>query len=149
DRFEVFVYSFYQGKEDAAQRYITERITAYRWWPDISIGEAAERIAEDRIDMLIELGGSTHMNKLDVMAYRPAPLQASWLGYPHSAGLESIDYFVCDPYSRPTKSEYLIEAPLEMPKTWLALGGAFFSNSNEIREGLPSERNGFVTYGTA
>jgi predicted O-linked N-acetylglucosamine transferase (SPINDLY family) len=149
ERFEVFVYSFYQGKEDAAQRYIAERISAYRWWPDISIGGAAEKIAEDHLDILIELGGSTHMNKLEVMGYRPAPLQASWLGYPASAGMESIDYFVCDPYSLPTDPAYLVEAPLVMPKTWLALGRAFFSDRNEIGPGLPSERKGYVTYGTA
>ncbi|PZQ64182.1 MAG: hypothetical protein DI570_06440 [Phenylobacterium zucineum] len=149
DRFEVFVYSYYLGAEDAAIRRIRDRITAYNWWPDISVADAAERIAGDQLDILIELGGSTHMNKLDVMAYRPAPLQASWLGYPHSAGLESIDYFVCDPYSKPTKPEYLIETPLVMPKTWLALGDGFFSNRNDITPGLPSERNGFVTFGTA
>jgi predicted O-linked N-acetylglucosamine transferase (SPINDLY family) len=149
ERFEVFVYSYNLGKEDAAQRHIASKITAYRSWPDVGVGEAAERIAADQLDMLIELGGSTHMNKLEVMAYRPAPLQASWLGYPHSAGLESIDYFVCDPYSRPTRPEYMVEKPLVMPHTWLALGDAFFSDRNEITPGLPSERNGFVTFGTA
>ncbi|RAK64354.1 tetratricopeptide repeat protein [Phenylobacterium kunshanense] len=149
DRFEVFVYSYFTGQEDAAMRHITRQVAAYRWWPDIGVGEAAERIAEDQLDILIELGGSTHMNKLDVMAYRPAPLQASWLGYPHSAGLSSIDYFVCDPYSRPTRPEYLIETPLIMPHTWLALGKAFFSDHTEISPDLPSERNGFVTFGTA
>ncbi|HET6970951.1 MAG TPA: hypothetical protein VFH92_07495, partial [Phenylobacterium sp.] len=148
ERFEVFVYSYYQGAEDAAQRYIASKVSAYRWWPETSIGAAAEQIAADQLDMLMELGGSTHMNKLEVMAYRPAPVQASWLGYPHSAGLSAIDYFVCDPYSHPTKPEYLIEAPLEMPHTWLALGRAFFSD-REIAPGLPSDRNGFVTYGTA
>jgi protein O-GlcNAc transferase len=149
DRFEVFVYSYYTGREDAAMRHITKQVAGYRWWPDISVGEAAERIAADQLDILIELGGSTHMNKLDVMAYRPAPLQASWLGYPHSAGLASIDYFICDPYSKPTRPEYLIETPLVMPHTWLALGQGFFSDRNEINPQLPSERNGFVTFGTA
>jgi predicted O-linked N-acetylglucosamine transferase (SPINDLY family) len=149
DRFEVFVYSYYTGKEaDRAQRHIASKVTAFRWWPDIGIAPAAEAIAADQLDMLIELGGSTHMNKLDVMAYRPAPLQASWLGYPHSVGLSSIDYFVCDPYSRPARPEYLIEAPLEMPHSWLALGRAFFVD-REITPGLPSERKGFITYGTA
>jgi predicted O-linked N-acetylglucosamine transferase (SPINDLY family) len=148
DRFEVFVYSYFVGKEDAAQRYITNKVTAYRWSPTINVSGAAQQIADDQLDMLIELGGSTHMNKLEVMAYRAAPLQASWLGYPHSAGLSAIDYFVCDPYSRPTKPEYLIEAPLEMPKSWVALGKAFFSD-REITPGLPSDRNGYVTYGTA
>ncbi|MEW5688096.1 MAG: tetratricopeptide repeat protein [Pseudomonadota bacterium] len=149
DRFEVFVYSYYLGAEDGAIRRIRDRITAYNWWPDISTADAAERIAADQLDILIELGGSTHMNKLDVMAYRPAPLQASWLGYPHSAGLESIDYFICDPYSKPTKPEYLIETPLVMPQTWLALGDGFFANRNDMTPGLPSDRNGFVTFGTA
>jgi predicted O-linked N-acetylglucosamine transferase (SPINDLY family) len=149
DRFEVRVYSYYLGREDAAIRHIRDRIAAYNWWPDISVADAAERIAADQLDILIELGGSTHMNKLDVMAYRPAPLQASWLGYPHSAGLESIDYFVCDPYSKPTKPEYLIETPLVMPQSWLALGDGFFSNRVDITPQLPSERNGFVTFGTA
>ena len=149
ERFEVFVYSYFTGQEDAAQRLIASKVSAYRWWPDISVVEAAERIADDHLDILIELGGSTHMNRLDVMAYRPAPLQASWLGYPHSAGLSTIDYFVCDPYSLPTNPDYLIETPLVMPETWLALGRAFFSDTNPITPGLPSERKSYVTFGTA
>ena len=148
DRFEVFVYSFYTGKEDAAQRQITERVTAYRWWPEISIANAAEKIAEDQLDMLIELGGSTHMNKLEVMAFRPAPIQASWLGYPHSAGLEAIDYLVCDPITVPPNPALLVEKPLLMPKSWIALGPRFFSNTVEIKP-APELRNRFITYGTA
>jgi len=148
-RFEVFVYSYNQGKEDAAHRHIEKQITAYRWWRDIGVPQAAEAIAADQLDMLIELGGSTHMNKLEVMAYRPAPLQASWLGYPHSAGLSTIDYFICDPFSRPTKDEYLIEAPLVMPHSWLALGQQFFVERHAIADDLPSDRNGYITYGTA
>jgi len=148
ERFEVFVYSFYTGRQDAAQLHITEQVTAYRWWPEISIGDAAEKIAEDQLDMLIELGGSTHMNKLEVMAYRPAPVQASWLGYPHSAGLEAIDYLVCDPITVPPSLDLLVEKPLLMPKSWIALGARFFSNTVEIGE-APELRNGFITYGTA
>jgi predicted O-linked N-acetylglucosamine transferase (SPINDLY family) len=148
-RFEVYVYSYNQGQPDAAQRHIESRIKAYRWWKDIGIRQAAQNIADDQLDILIELGGSTHMNKLEVMAYGPAPLQASWLGYPHSAGLSNIDYFICDPYSRPTRDEYLMETPLVMPSTWLALGQQFFVDRHQMTESLPSERNGFVTFGTA
>ena len=148
DRFEVFVYSFYTGKEDATQRQITERVNAYRWWPEISTPDAAEKIAEDQLDMLIELGGSTHMNRLEVMAFRPAPIQASWLGYPHSAGLEAIDYLVCDPITVPPNQALLLEKPLLMPKSWIALGPRFASNSVEIKP-APELRNGFITYGTA
>jgi predicted O-linked N-acetylglucosamine transferase (SPINDLY family) len=148
-RFEVYVYSYNTGREDAAHRHIASRIQAYRWWPDISTHAAAQAIADDNLDILIELGGSTHMNRLEVMAYKPAPVQASWLGYPHSAGLSTIDYFVCDPFSNPTKPEYLVETPLVMPKTWLALGQQFFSDRNAMEPEPPSARNGFITYGTA
>ena len=149
DRFEVFVYSFYTGQEDATQRHITGRVTAYRWWPDISVAGAAEKIAEDQLDMLIELGGSTHMNKLEVMAYKPAPLQASWLGYPHSAGLEAIDYLVVDPYLQPDDLSLVIEKPLALPHAWYALGSLAFREEPQVNPQSPAARNGFVTFGTA
>ncbi len=110
ERFEVFCYSYYQGQLDSIQEFITKQITAYRWNPDIGAPDAAQVIADDQLDMLIELGGSTHMNKLEVMAYRPAPIQASWLGYPHSAGLSTIDYLICDPYTAPPQPEMLVES---------------------------------------
>lgn len=149
ERFDVYCYSYYQGQEDPLQKYITEQVTAFRWWPDISAHDAAQEIAKDQLDMLIELGGSTHMNKLDVMAYRPARLQASWLGYPHSAGLSTIDYFVCDPYSAPAAPDLLAETPLKMPHCWLALGRAVFSDRHPTADDLPEQRNGFITFGTA
>ncbi|MBI1198259.1 MAG: tetratricopeptide repeat protein [Phenylobacterium sp.] len=149
DRFEVFVYSYYQGYEDELQKHITKQVTAYRWWRDTTPREAAQRIADDQIDLLIELGGSTHMNKLDVMAYRPAARQASWLGYPHSAGLETIDYLVLDPYVKPERPELMIETPMLMPSSWIALGKLAFPDSHVIEASAPFERRGYITFGTA
>jgi protein O-GlcNAc transferase len=149
-RFEVFVYSFYNGGEaDSAQRLITSKVSGYRWWPDINVAEAAQRIADDQLDMLIELGGSTHMNKLEVMAYKPAPLQASWLGYPHSAGLATIDYFVCDPYIAPSDPRMLIEKPLMLPDAWYPLSASAFREQPAANPEAPITRNGYVTFGTA
>ncbi len=150
ERFEVYCYSFYQGdKVDNVQEFITSKSAAYRWQPDISSRDAAQMIAEDQIDMLIELGGTTHMNKLDVMSYRPAKLQASWLGYPHSAGLETIDYLVCDPYTAPPRLDLLVEKPLLMPRSWIALGRMVFSEDHVIEPGLPQDKTGRITFGTA
>jgi len=148
-RFEVFVYSFYQGKEDGVQKFIASKVEAYRWHPDISAADAAQMIADDDLDMLIELGGSTHMNKLEVMAYRPARLHASWLGYPHSAGLTSIDYIVLDPHLVPPDPKLLLEQPMLMPKTWLALGRRAFAETHVINPGVPEDTNGYITFGTA
>ncbi len=149
DRFEVFVYSYYTGQEDAVQKYFATQATAYRWWPDISAHDAAQKIADDDLDMLIELGGSTHMNKLEVMAWRPARLQASWLGYPHSAGLSRIDHIVLDPNLVPEDPALLLEKPMLMPKTWLSLGRRAFTDAHRIAEGLPQDRAGCISYGTA
>jgi protein O-GlcNAc transferase len=149
ERFDVYCYSFYEGQEDPMQAFITKQVTAFRWIPDQTSRAVAQVIADDQLDMLIELGGSTHMNRLDVMGFKPAPIQASWLGYPHSAGLSTIDYFVCDPYTQPSDLALMVEKPLVMPHTWLALGRAVFSDNFAMTEGLPEERNGFVTFGTA
>lgn len=149
ERFEIYCYSYYQGEEDQVQRHIASKVTAFRWNPEIGGRDAAQMIADDQLDLLFELGGSTYMNKLDVMAWRPAKLQGSWLGYPHSAGLSTIDYFVCDPYSVPARPELMIEKPLMMPDSWIALGRMVFSEAHEILPGLPEDRHGRISFGTA
>jgi predicted O-linked N-acetylglucosamine transferase (SPINDLY family) len=149
ERFEVYCYSFSQGPEDDTQKFITGQVDAFRWNKKMSDRDAAQMIADDDLDLLIELGGSTHMNKLEVMAYKPAPLQASWLGYPHSAGLTTIDYLVVDPYMLPTDPKLIIEKPMIMPHTWLALGSRQFREEPQVALEAPQERNGFITFGTA
>lgn len=149
DQFEVFAYSFYRGTADAVQQVIAGQVTGFRNLPNASARGAAQAIADDDLDMLIELGGSTYLNKLEVMAWRPAPQQASWLGYPASAGLSTIDYLICDPYMRPADPALILETPLVMPRTWLALGPPAFSEREALTPRPPSDRNSFVTYGSA
>jgi predicted O-linked N-acetylglucosamine transferase (SPINDLY family) len=150
ERFEVYCYSFYQGnKADSMQQRIASQVDVFRWDQAVSDRDAAQMIANDHIDMLIELGGSTHMNKLGVMAYKPARLSASWLGYPHSSGLTTIDYLIVDPFLKPPKRELLIEEPLVMPKTWIAMGELSFPETNVVNPVPPVHRNGFITFGTA
>ena len=148
DRVEVFCYSFYEGPQNPVQTHIQSQVTGFRLWPSRPDAEVAEGIAADGLDMLFELGGSTAMNKLEVMAYRPARLGASWLGYPHSAGLESIDYILVDPYLKPSDPRLLIEKPFEMPETWVTLGRLGFVNF-PIADDTPQERRGYLTFGTA
>jgi predicted O-linked N-acetylglucosamine transferase (SPINDLY family) len=148
DRVQVFCYSFYEGERDQVQAHIEAKVDAFRWWPRRPSAEVAGSMAEDELDILFELGGSTAMNKLDVMAYRPARIGASWLGYPHSAGLESIDYILTDPHIRPTDPRLLIEKPFEMPDSWVTLGRLGFNDRVPIEEGLPEERRGALTFGT-
>ena len=146
--FELYCYSWNSGKGDAVQNRVATLCDGFRLAPSISDRDAAAMIADDQLDMLVELGGTTYMNKLNVMAWRPAPVQASWVGYPHSSGLETIDYIVVDPYNRPTDDALLIEKPLVLPESWVVLGPLGFSDRLAIEPGLPEQRRGYLTFGT-
>jgi protein O-GlcNAc transferase len=146
-RFEIVCYSFHPAAPDPAQIYIQQRVAAMRFMLEASDGEIAQQIADDDIDILFELGGTTRYNRLGVMAYRAAPVQASWLGYPHSAGLETIDYVLVDPFLKPEDPTLLIEKPLEMPESWVSLSRLGFY-AEPIEAALPEERQGVLTFGT-
>jgi predicted O-linked N-acetylglucosamine transferase (SPINDLY family) len=147
DRVEVFCYSFYERERDAAQAQIEGQVTGFRWWPRKPSADVAAGIAADGLDILFELGGSTAMNKLDVMAHRPARIGASWLGYPHSSGLEAIDYILVDPYIKPSDPRLLIERPFELAESWVAMSSMGFRDV-PIEASLPEERRGALTFGT-
>jgi predicted O-linked N-acetylglucosamine transferase (SPINDLY family) len=148
-RFEIYAYSFARETGDETQTAIAARCAAFRWNPAMSDRDAAQMIADDQLDMLIELGGPTFLNKLEAMAYRPAPIQASWLGYPHSSGLSAIDHLIVDPYLKPPRDELLIERPLVMPRSWIAMGGRAFQDEPAVALEPPETTKGFVTFGTA
>ena len=147
ERFELYVYSFYPGEPDTVQQAVKKRVAVHRSMLQATDLEVAQRIADDELDILFELGGSTRYNRLDVMGYRPAPVQVSWLGYPHSCGLPSVDYILVDPYLVPEDPSLLIEKPFMVPESWVVLGRLGFRDL-PIDPGLPQDRAGFLTFGT-
>ena len=148
ERFEFHVYSWCAREPDAMDAWFASRVDKHRRHPRIASRDAARLIQEDRIDVLFELGGSTDMNKLDVVAWKPAPRIASWLGYAHSAGLPTIDRILVDPYLEPSDPGLLAEAPFRMPKSWVAFERPDWEPHLPIHPATPEERNGRVTFGT-
>jgi predicted O-linked N-acetylglucosamine transferase (SPINDLY family) len=95
-RFEVFAYSF--GPDDKSSTR-ARLIDAFEHFVDIrslAHGEAARKIREDEIDILVDLKGYTRGARPEILAQRPAPLQVSWLGYPGTMGVPFIDYLIAD-----------------------------------------------------
>ena len=92
---QVFCYA-----QVAAPDAVTARMQklAYGWrsvWLQ-SDAEVAQRIRDDRIDILVDLAGHTCGTRLLVFAQKPAPIQMTWLGYLNTTGLDTIDYRLTD-----------------------------------------------------
>jgi predicted O-linked N-acetylglucosamine transferase (SPINDLY family) len=78
---------------------------------------AAERIRADRIDLLVDLQGHTRGQRLAILAHRPAPVQASYLGYAGTTGADFIDYVVGDPFVTPAAlAELYTEKLAQLPQ---------------------------------
>jgi predicted O-linked N-acetylglucosamine transferase (SPINDLY family) len=147
-RFEIFCYSWSSRAPDRVQQHIAGLVDQFKCVPDVSARDAAQLMADDELDILFELGGTTEMNKLEAMAWRPAPVQVSWMGYPHSSGLGSIDHLLVDPYVKPSDPALMMEQPLELAHAWITLGRLGFNERTPILPGTPQERNGHITFGT-
>lgn len=114
EHFEVFLYSL-NDKEDAlTARYRTACDHFVRL--DQPTSEAnAGRIADDRLDLLVDLGGHMAGSRPLILAYKPAQVQVTHLGYHGSLGLSSVDFKITDRYADPPGNErFLIERLLPM-----------------------------------
>jgi protein O-GlcNAc transferase len=144
---ELFCYSFFPGA-DEVQSHIAAMVDRFALLPDRTDAQAARLIAEDDPDLLFELGGFTKFNRLELFANRMAPIQASWLGYPHSAGLPTLDRILVDPYVKPPDPDLLIEQPFELPESWVSFGHyGFFDIAIDAAPPF-LRRGGRISFGT-
>lgn len=94
-QFEVFCYGHVRSPDGVTDQIRALDLT-YREVYGLSSSIIAKRIADDEIDVLVELMGHTAGNLLHVLAYRPAPLQGSYLGYPATTGMLDVDFRLTD-----------------------------------------------------
>jgi protein O-GlcNAc transferase len=107
--------------------------------------EIAEMIQQDGIDILIDLSGHTARNRLPVFAWKPAPIQVTWLGYFASTGLEAIDYLIADPWTLPGSEEiYFTETIWRLPETRLCFTPP---DVNVVIRSLPALSEQTITFG--
>ena len=144
---EVFCYAeLPPDREDHISAAIQEHCAAWRRTAGLDAAAAADMIRADELDLLIDLAGHSANNRLDVMAQRPAPLQATWLGYVNTTGLGAIDYRITDAVTDPPGAEAINHERL------LRLPGPFFCyqpppEAEGLDPGpLPALENGHITF---
>ncbi|MEA2726313.1 MAG: hypothetical protein QOF70_788, partial [Acetobacteraceae bacterium] len=146
DRAEVEVFCY-------AEVSVPDRVTArfqsladhWRWTVGVGDEELAAQIRADDIDILIDVAGHSANNRLPVFARRPAPVQVTWLGYPNTTGLASIDYRLIDAITDPPGAADKLAA-----ETLLRIDGGFlcYQPPDDAPEPAPFADAGFITFGS-
>ncbi len=126
-RFEVTCYSDCENP-DPVTEHLARLPENFVPVADLSDDALASRIRGEKIDLLIDLAGHTGGNRLSVLAARVAPVQATWLGYPNTTGVSTIDYRITDAIADPPgesdrlHTERLIRLPGAFACYWAPAG---------------------------
>lgn len=141
DAFRTFCYA-----QVAAPDTLTAKLQAeadvWRSIVGLSDEQAAEMIRQDQIDILVDLAAHTAKNRLLIFARKPAPVQVTFLGYPGTTGLETIDYRITDALADPPgqTERYHTEQLIRLPQTaWC------FAPTDSLP--VSPRRNGPITFG--
>jgi protein O-GlcNAc transferase len=146
EQVEVYCYYTYPASDEVTMR-LKSLVDHWRDIRTMSDVEAAMRIREDGIDILIDLAGHTAWNRLQIFARKPAPVQATWLGYSCTTGLSSIDYRISDIYADPVgmSEQYYSETLYRLPDTFVCYSPA---RDAPAVGNLPALAQGGITFGS-
>ena len=119
----------------------------FRYWNRVAAMDddaLSQHIRADKIDILIDLSGHRHGNRLLTFARKPAPVQVSWLGYLNSTGLHSMDYYLADDYqlADDSLSQQFSEQLVRLPASAPFMPSEVAPDIN----GLPALEKGHVTF---
>ena len=147
DRAAVEVFCYAAGpRRDEASLLLAKRADHWVDVAGLSAEQLADRVRNDGIDVLVDLAGHTSENRLLTFARRPAPVQATWLGYPATTGVAAIGYRLTDAVADPPGAEAAyVERLIRLPT-------AFFVYADDAAKPyepkLPADANGHVTFGS-
>lgn len=139
---ELYCYSDV-AVEDEVSRHFKSLSHGWRDARGLNDEALCERIRADRIDVLFDLMGYFGQARLGVFAERAAPVQVNYLGYPHTSGLEAMDYRLVDGFTDPGGDPYFTEALFRMPRTFLCYEPA--QEAPDVTA-LPAGDKGYVTF---
>lgn len=147
EHYQIFGYS------DVRQRDgVTERLAglADQWRDVVALDDEqlAELVRADGIDVLVDLAGHSSRNRLGVFAQKPAPVQVSYLGYPNTTGLPTMDYRLTDSVADPPgeSDEYYTEELIRLPQCFVCYRPP--EPSPDVQLTRPAAAAGHVTFGS-
>ncbi|ADE10852.1 tetratricopeptide repeat protein [Sideroxydans lithotrophicus] len=141
---ELFSYPAFHKSDELTAR-IKRHFSAWHPIHGMSDEAAARLIHDDKIHILIDLSGHTRLNRLPIFAWKPAPIQASWLGYFATTGVAEIDYVIGDPYVSPVgESAHFSESIWQLPECYWCFSAP---DSKVEVSALPALQAGHITFG--
>ena len=121
ERIELIAYSTNHKTDELTSR-IRPRFSAWKSLIGLSDEKAAQLIHSDGVQVLIDLSGHSAYNRLPVFAWKPAPVQATWLGFLGTTGVAEIDYLLGDPQVTPPENDgNFSESVWRLPDVWCCL----------------------------
>jgi predicted O-linked N-acetylglucosamine transferase (SPINDLY family) len=150
-RFELFAYSL--GPDDGSDIRARIRRASHRF-RDLRLLDsraAAQQIRTDGIDILLDLGGYSSGARFDIAAFRPAPVQALYLGFSGTLGSRCVDYVIADRTVLPPEDEPdWSEKPIYLPHTWFLYDfrspSAVLARAARANYGLPADAFVFCAF---
>lgn len=143
-KFEIYCYGEIQ-KVDEITEEIQSSCDHWRSTLGLTDEQVIEQIKQDRIDILIDLAGHTDDNRLPIFFSKPAPIQASYLGYFATTGIPTIDYWITDHHLHPLDTEEKTSETIwRLPRCYVA-----YQPSPEALEvnPLPALSSEYITFG--
>ncbi len=143
-RLECVAYSNH-AFEDATTRRLRSYFQLWRSCVGLSDIALSKQVYDDAVDILIDLSGHTASNRLSMFAFKPAPVQVSWLGYFGTTGVAAMDYLLADPWTLlPSDESNFTERIWRLPETRLC----FTPPAVDVHVArLPALDKGYVTFG--
>jgi predicted O-linked N-acetylglucosamine transferase (SPINDLY family) len=149
ERFELFGYCISLDDGSEIRRRVIGAFDHYASIRALSDEEAARRIRADEIDILIDLNGLTSGSRLQILRWRPAPLQATYLGFVGPVPLPELDYLFCDNIVIPPSIAACYEPrPLYIAETYQANDSkrSIGAPTTRATAGLPENRFVFCCF---
>lgn len=147
--FDVTVYSVCVNPDQKTERLCKEVEHVGGTWKnvtDISEEQLAKLIREDSIDILFDLTGHTANNRLGTFAMKPSPVQVTWIGYPNTTGLTTMDYRITDSTCDPENTRQLFSEQLvRLPNCFLCYTPC--PEAPDVSP-LPADTRGYITFGS-